>query len=298
MSSTEETPTVANMDVGYVPRDTVRVDQKVPFKKSPLYQDWHSKVMQSDNDYTIVIAASSRSAISGVGKTTLGLTLTRYFDRSKTAWNAEDKATLSATEFSKDLLTDPEDGGKQVPTKSAVIFDEMQGTLSGDGVDARRSMADSVKDVTTAIATLRYRQLTSVLITQSTQWIDKRVDDLLDALILIQPTDDASDGVRGAVFETYYNDLSNNPTRYTDRMGSFTWPEISDEDYDALHQMKAQSAENRVQDTEEDTSLPDDQQKRVAQEMREKGFNMREIADSELIDYSRGWVSDHTEERE
>jgi len=288
---------VSGFDPGYIGADSHAVEQFVPFSETELYKDWESKVAKSDNDYTVVIAASSRSAISGVGKTTLAITLTRYFDMSDTEWNAEDKSTLSATDFSRRLLTNDTDEDA-VPTKSAVIFDEMQGTLSGSGVDSRRSMADSVKDVTTAIATLRYRQLTSVLVTQSTKWIDKRVDDLLDALILIQPRDSATDDVRAAVFDTYYNDLSSGSQQYTERMCSFTWPEVNDEDYDALHEMKENSAQNKMTEDDEDSSLPDEQQKRVAQEMRDKGFTLEDIAESELIEYSRGWVGNHTEAQE
>lgn len=264
-----------------------------PFEEGELYKKWASRVKHSDNDFIMVIAGASKSGISGIGKTTLGVGSGRYFDISSTGFNAEHKATIDPDTFSKELLVNKD----RVPNKSAIIFDEAQGTLSSNGADSRRSMAQSVMDITTALSTMRFRQNTAIIITQSTKWIDKRIDDVLDALVLIQERPHENAPVRAEVFETYYNDLELNPTRYTEHLDTITWPALpkDDPDYQYLHELKEKSALNKMDEEEEDQSLPKDKQIEVAQEMRNKGFEAAEIASSALIEYKESWVYKHTE---
>lgn len=278
------------------PEDPGYTQPKQDFKEGKLYQKYKRRVLDSDNDFIVVIAAASKSGVSGVGKTTLGVGLARYFDASTTGFSAEVKSTLDPGKFSKGLLTDEED----VPNRSSIIFDEAQGTLSSSGADARRSMAQGVMDVTTALSTLRFRQNTAIIITQSTKWIDKRIDDLLDALVLIQDRDPNSGTVRAEVFETYYNDLSMSSKRYTEHMDTLTWEALSkdDPDYQHLHQLKEDSALGRgeqLEQDEEDQTLPKETQIQIAQEMRDRGMEASEIASSSLIEFGKGWVYKHTE---
>lgn len=262
------------------------------FTNGPLYDLYRRRVLDSDNDLVVVIAAASKSAVSGVGKTTMAVSLARYFDNSDDGFNAEEKTTLDPKTFAHNLLTDEE----AVPDQSAVVFDEAQGTLSSRGADARRSMADSVMDVTTAISTLRFRQVSCIIVSQSTKWIDKRIDDVLDALILIQDWD--GEEARAEVFSTYYNDLETSPTRYTEHVDTITWPALpeDDPDYSYLHELKEKSAlQQGSEDEDEDQSLPKEYQIRIAQDYRDKGMTIKEIAGSALIDYKKSWVSEHTE---
>jgi len=263
------------------------------FKESPLYERWHRQVVQSDNDFVIVIAAASKSAMSGVGKTTLGIGMSRWFDLTDGGFSAEQKATLSAHEFARELLANRE----RVQHQSSIIFDEGQGTLAESGADARRSMAQSVMDVTTALSTMRFRQLTSIIITQSTKWIDKRVDEVMDAMVLIQ---DSSGGtIRAEVFDTYYNDLDEQNTRYVEHLDTITWPKIpkEDPDYSHLHELKEKSATNNLDEEgeEDDQELLKEQQIQLAQHLRDSGQTIAEIAENPLITYSVGWISNHTE---
>lgn len=267
------------------------------FEAGDLYGQYRRRVLEADNDFIVVIAAASKSGISGVGKTTLAVQLARYFDNSAGGFDASEKSTLDADKFSKGLLTDTEN----VPDQSAVIFDEAQGTLSGSGTDARRSMADSVMDVTTALSTMRFRQISAVVVTQSTKWIDKRVDDVLDALVLIQPRHNQNEPVKGEVFDTYYNDLTLANNRYTEHIDTVRWEALSkdDPDYQYLHELKQQSALNQVtaadDEDDEEQSLPKEKQVEIAQELRNNGMTLVDISNSPLIDYSRNWVSEHTE---
>jgi hypothetical protein len=260
-------------------------------KQSELYTDWSEKVERGTNDYIIVVSAASDTSVSGVGKTTLALNLARIFDRSPTGFSAYQKSTLDPTEFSREILAD----GETVADRSAVIFDEAQGTMSGTGADSRRSMAESVMNVSTALATLRYRQLTAILVVQNPEWIDKRIDQLSDRILIIQEPSNAF-GYHGHVFKTYYNDLTEGEQRYTERMDTITWRDIPSWDIDKqrLDELKAASARDDVSE-EEDQELPKTAQKRFAQEMRDRGLQCQEIAESDLISYSDSWVSKHTE---
>lgn len=264
-----------------------------PFEESPLYELWENRVIHSNNDFVVVITAASKSAGSGTGKTTAAINLSRNCHKPNVYFNAEDQATLKATQFARGMMADP----GRVPDGAPVILDEAQGTLAGDGVDARRSMANSVIEVTTAIGTLRYRQLTTIIITQNTKWIDKRVDDVIDALVIIQDRQPYED-VEAVVFETYYNDLQRNPTRYTDQLCSFSWEPIphDDPDYQHLHELKERSAEDDIVDEDDTPDEPSDElQKKIAQNLRNAGLTIREIADTDMITYSEWWVSEHTD---
>lgn len=294
---------MASADSGVSGFDAVRsdpggTDVETPehdYDDSALAKKHRRRVLHGNNDFIIVIAASSRSAVSGTGKTTLAINEARKHDYSDGGYTARKKGTVNASKFSRDLLTDQTD----VPNMSAVIFDESQGTLSGSGIDSRRSMKQSVMDVTTALATLRFRQLTTIIVAQSTDWIDKRIDTLLDALILIQPRSNENEPVRADVYETYYNDFEFNQQRYTEKLCSIRWPPLpeDDPDYQHLHQLKEESAMDEVteEEDEEDGGLSKDKQIEVAQEMRDQGFTGERIAQSSLIEYGKGWVWKHTE---
>lgn len=269
-----------------------------PFGEGELYRRYKHRVLDSDNDFIVVIAAASKSAISGVGKSTLAAEFCRTFDASTVGWSAEQKATLNPQRFAHGLLADEE----SIQNQSAVMFDEMQGTLSSRGTDSRRSMADSVIDVSAALSTLRFRQCTAVLVTQSTKWIDKRIDDILDALVLVQQQDPVTGEVQAEVFDTYYNDLELSPSRYTERIDTITWSPLPDDDpdYAALHEMKKQSATNQAseaedEDGEDELKVPKEKQIEIAQELRNEGIIAEKIASKPFIEYGQDWVYKHTE---
>lgn len=266
-----------------------------PFEEGQLYRKYKRRVLDSDNDFIVVIAASSKSGMSGVGKTTAAVSAARYLDASPQGFNAENKSTLDPGTFAKELLVNQE----RVPNKSAIIFDEAQGTLSSNGADARRSMAQSVMDITTALSTMRFRQCTAIIVTQSTKWIDKRIDDVLDALFIIQERKPGAP-IRAEVFETYYNDLELSPKRYTEHIDSVTWPALDsdDPDYSYLHDLKERSALNELDEAgeaDEEETLPKETQIQIAQELRNKGMKGKDIANSPLIEFGAGWVWKHTD---
>lgn len=261
--------------------------KRVDFENHWLHKLWRSRVKNSDNDLILCIAAASRSAGSGVGKSTLALQLAREFDASETPYSAEEKATLDANEFSQGLLNDRE----AVPDKSAIIYDEATGTLSSQGADKRRAMADSVMKISKALATLRYRQCTAIIVAQSTNWMDSRMRDVIDALILIQKPG------RAVVYQPFRNDLKPS-NEYNDRKGIIRWQPVpeDDRDYQTLEQMKRESTRKQVEEQEENYELSDEQKRELAKKMKKNGFGPTEIG--EALDMSSSWASKHTKDVE
>jgi len=198
------------------------------FSETNLHSTWERRVKKSDNDFIIGIAASSRTPISGTGKTTLAIRLARHFDDSADGFDASEKAALSSEAVSEDLIP-------ELPQRSSIIFDEAQGTLSSDGVDSRRAMANAVVDMARSAAQFRKRQHTLLVVSQSSDWIDSRMMDLLDRLIIIQERG------RAVVYDHYRDDLPNSGQSREYRrtpppnVGITTSPYLPRRDYCATH---------------------------------------------------------------
>lgn len=270
-------------------------DEILGFEDLDLYETWEDR-MASGNDYIVAIAASSRTEMSGTGKTTLATQLCRTFDDSETGFDATEKATLSSDEVTNQLYPNAE-------PRSAILFDEAQGTANSDGVDNRRAMADEVMKMSRAAATHRWKQITLVIVSQSTRWIDSRMLDILDRLILIQEKNHDEGWARAVIFDHYFRDLpSSGKGERTPAIEDIYWyplPE-DDPDYKELHEMKARAgdptngSDGDDEDNEDDGGLGKPQQVELARylyEGEDKGF--AEIARTPLIEYSREWVRRH-----
>jgi len=224
------------------------------FQSSELYQLWRNRVLLDDNDLIIAVAASTRTEISGTGKSTLALTLARHFDNTDAGYSAEQKATLSATEVADRLYPG-------LPEQSAIIFDEAQGTVSNDGVDARRAMKTSVVKMARAAMQYRNRQQTLIIVAQTTDWLDTRMMDVIDRLVLIQQKDPEAEVGHAITFDHYRNDLPSNTSSsvFTPAVEDLYWEPLpgGDGDYEALNRMKEQAGAHRDGDDEGDAVPPD-----------------------------------------
>jgi len=260
-------------------------------EQSELYGKWKEHVIDDDNDFIIAIAASSRTALSGTGKTTLGVTLAEKLDRSPGGFDASEQASLDSEEVANELIP-------ELPPQSAIIFDEAQGTLSSDGVDARRGMASAVVDMARSAAQFRKRQHTLIIIAQSTGWLDSRMMDLIDRLVLIQEKNPHEEFARAVTFDHYRDDLPSNTTakQYTPAIEDLYWEPVplESENYSVLDSLKEAAGEQQEQNGEQDESLSDSQQARLAQMLRDKGWSSREIAEVDMIEYKHNWVLNHT----
>jgi hypothetical protein len=289
MSKIPQLPGLSETGKSFTPDSLSVGGATTEFTKTDLHRTWKERVIHDNNDFIVGIAPSSRTAISGTGKTTLAVKLAEHFDRTSRGFVARDKSALDAGTVANDLIPDLE-------ARSAVVFDEAQGTLGDDGVDSRRGMASSVIDMARAAAQFRKRQHTLLIVTQSTSWIDSRMMELLDRLILIQEKNAKKGYARAIVFDQYKRDLpGGNQSTRTPAIEEIKWGpcEPDNRNYAELDRKKEHATADSGQD-DEDTGLTKTQQKELAKTLREEGWTVRKIANHDLIDYSRSWVSDAT----
>jgi hypothetical protein len=269
-----KTPTLPGLNGhGTVTPDEPQPDSTLTdFSTTDLHRTWRERVVNDDNDFIVGIAASSRTPISGTGKTTLAVKLAEHFDQTERGFVARNKAALDAGTVANDLIPELE-------AQSAVVFDEAQGTLGDDGVDSRRGMASSVIDMARSAAQFRKRQHTLLLVTQSTGWIDSRMMELLDRLILIQEKNADAGFARAIVFDQYKRDLpgGDQATR-TPAIEEIHWGPCArdNRNYAELDRMKEEATEDGG---DGDSGGPDKQRQlaRAAKAYYEKGLPWRKI---------------------
>lgn len=252
-----------------------------------LCEDWYSRTQVGDpNDYVIAITATSQSGTSGVGKTTLAVTLAELFDGSDDGFNAEEKAVVGdAFEFAYSTY-------HEAPKHSALIFDEAQGTLSDSGMDSRRGMGEGPLSAIRAVASYRFKRCTPIIVTQSPRWIDSRMLEQIDALLVIKEKGLAQH------YGHYIESLNfKNPKDFTPRIEPIYWEslEAGNENYAVMEEKKQDSLTPDGQDDESD-ELSTEQKKQVAKRMRKQGHILETIAD--VLDMSTSWVSEHTKDVE
>lgn len=277
-----------------IPESPVNQEPVLSLKKSQLYQTWRDRVVKDDNDFIIAIAASTRTSISGTGKSTLATQLAERFDISSSGFNAEEKASLDSEEIAEELYPN-------LPNKSSIIFDEAQGTLGSDGVDSRKAMANAVVKMSRSAATFRYKQHTLIIVAQSTAWLDSRMMDLIDRLVLIQEKNPEDKFARAVVFDHYREDLPSNSTakEYTPAIEDIYWEpepvgrsEDFKQNYEYLHRLKEKTAEKEETDDDSTHELTDKQRRELARSLyQDFGLTQGAVAQHPMIDRTQSWVS-------
>jgi hypothetical protein len=261
------------------------------FEHTETYQTYKNR-MQSGNDFIICIAPSSQTAGSGTGKTTMAIQLARAFDDTDTGFDAETQATLSSQRVADDLYPN-------LPEGSSILWDESQGTQQSQGADARRSMSDEVLRVSRAAAIHRWKRIPLVIVTQSTKWMDSRMMDIIDRLILIVDVDYNAEYARAVVFKHYYDDLpqKGTPGEYTPAIEDIVWRPIqkTDPDYQLLHTMKQDSgtkgSSGDSDDNPDDGLMGWDPWVIHAAELHEhNGLSYHDIEKQPSIDYGHEWI--------
>jgi len=126
-------------------------------KDSLLYRKWFENVCTPPtNDFLIVISASSRTPVSGTGKTTLGTGLAKTLDRSEGGVAADAQSTLNADESGNTVIPD-------APDKAAVIMDDTEGTPGeGSGMIRMRAMKQEVMVAINSVMANRDKTLTII----------------------------------------------------------------------------------------------------------------------------------------
>jgi len=140
-------------------------------------------------------------------------------------------------------------------------------------------MASSVIDMARSAAQFRKRQHTLLLVTQSTGWIDSRMMELLDRLILIQEKNARKGYGRAIVFDQYKRDLpGGNQSTRTPAIEEIRWGACAPDNrnYAELDRLKEQATDS---ESESGDSGPDDETQlaKAAKAYYEDGLPWRKI---------------------
>ena len=261
-------------------------------ESSGLYRKWVEHVcVPPTNDFVICISASSRTPVSGTGKTTLGAGLAKALDRSPGGFDAETQSTLNAEEFGNEIVPN-------APDKAAVVMDETQGTPGGgSGMNRMRAMKQSIIDAIASVMANRDKNLTIIVIVQQIGMLFTDFFPMIDAWLLISKAPGQIGGPEAKnhrLFTEDYPDAGGGLK--TPIMETIDWPEVphDDPDYQAL-EAKKQEAKTKGGDNDDGTvdELSDAEQLRRAKLLkRETGVSWRKLPDADLdglLTYSGEW---------
>ncbi|MFB6202053.1 MAG: hypothetical protein ABEI98_08580 [Halorhabdus sp.] len=264
------------------------------FEDSLLYNDWARAVKQgTPNDFVICITASSKTLVSGTGKTTLETNLAQKTDLSGGGFDATEKATLDAGELAYEVVP-------SVPSQSAVCLDEAQGAPGTVGLDSRRAMKQEAIDAISSILANRDKQLTIIITAQQFSMLDPRVYPIIDAWLLIRKGPDHPEGPLGTYHNVYVEDYNlANPKVKTPGVEDFDWPRVAHDDPDYRHLEKLkQKAKRRGGDGDGDgesapqtvDDMPIEVRNNEIQRLYNQGLTQDKIAN--IFDLTQPTVSD------
>lgn len=258
------------------------------------YRKWRQQVMRPPhNDFVFAVSASSKTPVSGTGKTTLGGGLAKELDRSDSGFDAETQYTMSAGELGYDFIPEVED-------RSGVVLDEGQGTPGeGSGLNARRAMKSETIDTLGSILANRDKMLTVVVIAQNYGFLDPQIYTMTDLWLLIKRPPGHPQGAQASVYTVSTNDFElSSPDVKTHHVEDITWDAMpaDDPDYEIMERKK-QEAKQRDEQDDADDGLSEVAQIRLAKSLRdETELSWQKIADREEIDRSREWLRQKVDE--
>jgi len=205
------------------------------WEESALRKSWARSVKQGNsNDFVICITASSKTGVSGTGKTTLTTDIAQKTDLTDGGFDATRKASLDAGEIAYQRVP-------EVEPRSALVWDEAQGAPGTVGLDARRAMKQEAIDSVSSILANRDKQFTIIITAQIFSMLDPRIYPLIDAWLLIRQGPDHPQGPRGTYHKVFVEDYNlGNPKVKTPAIEDFGWDAVphDDPDYQELERLK------------------------------------------------------------
>ena len=217
---------------------------------------------------TLLVIIIARDAATGTGKTTLACQLARDWDTH--GWTA-DRATLDPGTYA-DKYTDP-----STPKKSVLLLDEAE-----QAADNRRSMSGQNVKLSHLWATMRFREIYSIVTLPSASMLDKRLKELADVKIVVHN--------RGTAV-AYKTKIDDHDGSYrAKRLCRLRWDHMDDDaEYQKLTDKKAERMSNYAEtfaygDDDDDQPDPDqarrDYRRQVIERMSSGGWTQQEIADA------------------
>ncbi|OTE99114.1 hypothetical protein [Halorubrum sp. SD683] len=239
------------------------------------------------NDFLMVISASSKSAVSGTGKTTLGTGCAKTLDGSSSGFDAEEQATLSAGELGYEIIPG-------VETRSAVVIDESQGTPGGgSALNTRRAMKTETIETIGSILANRDKMLTIIIIVQNFSMLDSWIYPLVDAWLLIRKGPGHPQGPVATHHKVEIDDYDlKNPQLRTPAVEDLSWDPLpeDDPDYQVMDRKKQEAKQKSDGSPDADGELGDQEQLLIAEGYRRTGTAWRKIPEKdERLTYSSEW---------
>ncbi|MFC6863298.1 hypothetical protein ACFQGE_07470 [Halomicroarcula sp. GCM10025817] len=220
------------------------------WENSKLHNHWKQAVKKGNaNDFVICITASSKTGVSGTGKTTLTTDLAQSTDLTEDGFDATQKASLDAGEIAYERVP-------EIEPHSAIVWDEAQGAPGTVGLDARRAMKQEAIDSVSSILANRDKQFTIIITAQIFSMLDPRIYPLIDAWLLIRKGPDHPNGPVGTYHKVFVEDYNlGNPKVKTPAVEDFAWNQVphDDPDYQELERLKQMAkTQNYGDDPEEE----------------------------------------------
>jgi len=205
-----------------------------------LHRRWARSVRDGrPNDFVIVISPSSKTGVSGTGKTTLATCLAEEFDLTDDGFDAEETGTTDISKLAYDILVNSDEG-------SAIILDEAQGTPSGTGLNKRRGMKSETLDTVNSILANRDNRYTLIIVVQQLSMLDASMLPLIDAWLLIKREPDDPLGPQAMHHEIYGDDYQlKSDNLKTPSPEVLTWPPLLDSYNYAVMERKKQAAKQK-----------------------------------------------------
>lgn len=248
---------------------------------SDLYRLWKMRTQGNvKNDFLIAISPASQTSGSGSGKTTLAVTLAQMFDQTEEGFDAETKATMDSGELAYDIIPDLEPG-------SAVVYDEAQGAVGTQSVNARRGQTNEALDAITAILTARDSNATWIVVAQQLGMLDKLLLRMLDAWLLIVRDPAQPDGPVAVHHQITMNDYEPRSTKLkTPAVEELVWDDLPPEDPDYLEmerkkqEAKRQTNGSDAEDAPKPTEMPKELRDRAIRRLADQGVEQKAIAET------------------
>lgn len=230
-------------------RPAIKRRRPIPWEETQLYEMHKSRVREGrPNDLVLAISASSKTGVSGTGKTTAACALAEEFDiLDADAWDAEQYGTTEVETLAYDILPDAETG-------AAMVLEEAQGTPSGTGLNKRRGMKEETLAAINGILANRDNRNTVIIVVQQLSMLDMSLIPLLDAWLMIryEPSDRKGPlmthhGVKDADYDLNGVDLK------TPGKEDLEWPPLEHkESYHEMERKKQQSKQRQQPDSSPD----------------------------------------------